>query len=109
MDALIKTVLQGGPGLAAVVFMYIVYAHNRKRELSTSEALKILKRVETGMREIKGTTDWMQDENRTNHLRQDEIKTVIQDLHLVIKDMHRSQERQTLVLEKLVDRIVGIN
>lgn len=123
MEKIIDTLLQGGPGVAALVFMFIIYSQNRKKEVSNEEILKQIYGLEVKALDIKNNTDWLKDAH--NHIDEDgsfvwhikrsmlreqsEIKKVLQDLHMAISDIHKGQEKQTAVLERLTEKIIRID
>lgn len=115
--------LKGGPGLVAIVFMYVVWIKNRpekdpgpKHDIIWEKMLEMEEAGEETMNMVIKLYDMhdLKDEDGVYvwHLRksmiteQIEIRKVLQDLHLAIRDIHRTQETQTKVLESLIDKLV---
>ena len=112
----------GGPGMVAVVLMYLVWMKNKKASITNADIIDKIDLVSEEIEFIKDQTIKIWDSHNVKdadgvyvwHVRQSmveeqkETKRVLQDLHLAIRDIHQAQERQTVVLEKLIDKIIGI-
>lgn len=99
---LADVILKGGPGLVAIVFMYIVWIRSKNTDRLESKLDKLYE-----MHDIKdedGVYVWHLRKSMLSE--QIEIRKVLQDLHLAIRDIHTTQETQTKVLESLIDKLV---
>ena len=120
--SIFEIIKNGGPGMVAIVFMFMVWMQNKKKSLSNEEVADKLIFLTDEIDSAKDLCIKIWDSHNVKdadgvyvwHLRQSmveeqkETKRVLQDLHLAIRDIHQGQERQTIVLEKLIDKIIGM-
>ena len=119
---IVDILLKGGPGAVTLVLVYLFWSHTRK-EKDTGPKHDVIWDKMLEMEQVGEETSTMltrlyemhnvKDEDGIPvwHIRrsmlqeQSEIRQVLTDLHLAIRDIHQSQKRQTEVLEKLIDRL----
>lgn len=107
---LVDVLLKGGPGLVALVFMYLVWIKYKDNNDDIGPKVDEIADTVEKLYEMHNTKD--EDGVYVWHLRksmmqdQRDIRDVLQDLHVAIRDIHRTQETQTKVLERLIDKLV---
>lgn len=120
---LLKILLNTSPLLAVIVFMFIVWIRHRKDSSINLNIKQKLNAIDLQIDECCDVVEkiWEahdvkdQDGIYVWHLRssmlaeQIENKKILQSLTFAIKDLHVVQQRQTSVLEKLIDKISGLN
>ena len=123
---LIKSLLEGGPVLVAIVFMFMMWIKQKKHAVTNEDILKKLAGISGKQGDLKTKIDegvtlahWIKNAHNHRdedgvfvwHLRpswlrqQEEIKEVLGELKDVIKDTHLGQKYQNEVLKALVDEL----